>query len=225
MTPVIPIVTGAAGLIFGSVIGAGVTKRKYNKKLQKAYDEMSFELSKMKKEIDALKRKAAMVPDAEWSEIEEQYKKGRKQVAEETEPKDEAIDKTDDLARRKEERENYHAIASKYLADPNAEDDDPSHGIIRKYADNGIYEIDESEFRSQHEYPEEDLYFYEMSSDLYTDNEEQIQPDEVSHYVGYSNEQLAVRFLYDEEPSYIYVRNPDHEKIYCIYVCQGVGPT
>jgi hypothetical protein len=222
---VIPIITGAAGLIFGGLIGHAITKRKYMRKLNAAYEELSRELSDMKAEMDILKRKAAMIPDAEWSEIEEQYKKGRKQIANETEPEDTTIDKTEDLAKRNEERKNYQAIASKYLSEIEDDDDDPSHGIIRRTASNGIYEIEDGEYRASREFPEKDLYFYEMSSALYFDNEEQIPEDEIPSYVGYSAEQLAVRFLHDEDQSYIYVRNPDHEVVYCIYVCQGVGPT
>ena len=218
-------VSGAVGMVVGGLIGFLVCKRRYKKKLEAVYQQASDDLTAIKKERDILKRKTQLIPDGDWKEIEKQIEKGRKKVANETEPDDDILDKTDELNKRREERTNYQAITAKYLADPEAEDDDPTHGIIRKTAKNGIYEIDEMEYRESKEFSLVDLYFYEMSSDLYTDDETMIPVDEIPSYVGYSQEQLAVRFLYNDEPSYIYVRNPDHKHIYCVYIAQGVGPT
>ena len=225
MNPVVIFaIGGVAGLAIGGLAAFLITKKKYKKKINDICEQDAEELSKLKRERDELKHKVQILPDTQWEEIQKEFEKGRKRVANETEPKDDILDKTDELNHRMEDRKNYHAIVSKYLQDPNAEDNDPSHGIIRKTAVNGIYEIEESEYRDSQEFSLVDLYFHEMSSDLYTDDEVLIPPDEVPSYVGYSAEQLAVRFLYDDEPSYIYIRNPEHEHVYCVYIAQGMGP-
>lgn len=225
MSPgVIFAIGGVTGLAIGGLVSFLIVRKKYKKKMADICAQDAEELSKLKRERDTLKHKTQLLPDSDWEEIQKQVEKGRKKVADETEPEDDILDKTDELNHRMEDRKNYHAIVSKYLQDPDAEDDDPTHGIIRRSAPNGIYEIEESEYRDSQEFSLVDLYFHEMSSDLYTDDEVLIPPDEVPSYVGYSAEQLAVRFLYDDEPSYIYVRNPEHEHIYCVYIAQGMGP-
>ena len=102
--------------------------------------------------------------------------------------------------------------------------EDEEHPIVRKTAANGIYEIEEWEYRESQEFELRDLYYYEMSSDVYDTEENMLDPAEIPLYLGYSQEDLAIRFLHDDEPQCIYVRNPDHQLIYCVYVCQGVGP-
>jgi hypothetical protein len=223
------VVCGALGFF----IGWKVRAKKANKEVQNVLDRMSDEVSKCKIELESYhdlfvtsSPENATEREKIWRQVAEDLKKGRKQVAEEkSNPPTE--DKKDDYSSLKynrppEEFTDYRGILTKNSYAGDLEDED--HPIIRKTASNGIYEIEEWEYRESQEFELRDLYYYEMSSDVYDTEENMLDPAEIPLYLGYSQEDLAIRFLHDDEPQAIYVRNPDHQLIYCVYVCQGVGP-
>lgn len=231
------VIVGVLSGALGFFVGWGIRTRKANKEINDIYAQVSKELSDMKRELESyhtLFISSATDPDQAgereklWKQVSEDIKKGRKKLAEEkSAPIESKKDESSGLAyRREEEMTDYRAIMTKnkYACDLPEE----QNGIIRKTATNGIIEIEEYEARefmsSESGWDEADLYYYEMSSDVYDDQENMLDEAEIPLYLGYNDEELAIRFLHNDEPQYIYVKNPDHNKIYCVYCCQGVGP-
>ena len=222
------VIFGAAGFF----VGVKVTGKKFKKEMDIIYGETSKELSEMKRELDELHRIFVETGDIEtqsereelWKSISRDLKLGRKAKAEENNKSSDIIEHDDtsslSFRRSEEEREDYRAIRSGYVTDSEIDALDPTRGIVRTTADNGIFEISDEEAREGKEFPVEDLYYNEMTTDVYTDNESLIDPVDIPLYLGYNQEELAVRFLHEDEPSYIYIRNPEHQRIYCVYVTQ-----
>lgn len=223
------VLCGALGFFAGFKTKAHID----DKKIDEIYAKVSKELSDMKKELEEYHKlfvtsnpEIAGEREQLWKQVSEDIKKGRKQLAEEkatTKPESERESPEGLMHKRdSEDFTDYRAIMTKNKYDCDLEEED--HGVVRKSAKNGIYEIEEYEYRESHEFPVADLYYYEMSTDVYDDQENMLDPAEIPLYLGYNQEELAIRFLHTDEPQYIYVRNPDHGKIYCVYVAQGVGP-
>lgn len=238
MTPIILFAAGlAVGATVSGIIVHFIKSKKHKKEVEDIYAQTSKELSEMKFELDEFHRvfvtsqrpEIAGEREELWKQVASDIKKGRKKVAEErSNPSNDILDKDDGITARRPEKErtDYRAIASP--GDYISQDEETAEGnrnIIRKEASNGIIEIEEFEMRENNwNFNQKDLYFYENSTDLYTDDETLIESDEVPLYLGYSSEELAVRFLHYDEPQYIYVLNPEYETIYTVYVCQGRGP-
>lgn len=234
----------AGGVVIGAlgfIVGRLSYKKKFIREMDEVYEETSQELTKMKRELDEFHKAfvASQGPEKAselekfWKKVAEDIRKGPKKVAEESEPADQNTSVAKDTdegiskVRSKDERTNYQAITCDYSTkDDNADWRHPTAGIVRREADvtNGIFEIEEWEYREQNEYPLEDVYYYENSTDVFTDNEELIEPSEIPNMLGYNQEELAVRFLHDDEPQCIYIRNPGYERVYCVWVCQGRSP-
>lgn len=240
MNPIIFTIAGS--VIFGALgffIGRTTATNKFKKEIDEIYEETSEELTKMKREIDEFHKAFVTSQEPEiagereklWRKVASDIRKGRKVLAEENE-KEEQTDTPKDtdegIARVRDESEriNYQAITSTYSNNDENDWQHPTKGIVRREADvqNGIYEIEEWEYRDQHEYPLEDVYYYETSTDVYTEDERMIDPIDIPSMLGYNQEELALRFLHEDEPQCIYIRNPGYEKVYCVYVCQGMGP-
>lgn len=239
-----PIIFSIAGsVIFGALgffIGRTTAANKFKKEIDQIYEEVSEDLTKMKRELDEFHRVFVTSQEPEiagereklWRKVSEDIRKGRKALAEETEKEesnDEPQKDTDEgisKVRDESERTNYQAITSTYSNDDEDDWKNPTKGIVRREADvtNGIYEIEEWEYREANEYPLEDVYYYETSTDVYTEDERMIDPEDIPSMLGYNQEELALRFLHEDEPQCIYIRNPEYEKVYCVYVCQGMGP-
>lgn len=233
MSWVIFVAGGVAIAALSSFITAKIIGKRCRKKIDDIYAESSEELSKMKHERDEMYRSFVLTGDPEtskeraqlWKKIEEETKKGRKAMANEH-PEEIDLDApssaTSDIGARRdvEDRNNYQKILThtNYISN---EPQDSTESVIRKSAQNGIVEIEPWEARQNPRFPIEDLYFNEGNQKLYLDDESELRDDEVPSYVGYSSDQLSTRFMTGDEPSDIYVINPDHQKIYNVYVRSG----
>lgn len=228
-------VGGAAIAAVSSLITAKIVKKRCKRQLEDILEETSEELSKMKIERDRMYRSFVQTGDPAtskeraqlWKQIEDEVRKGRKQIAnEKPEPidlDDSTVSNIPDIGARRsiEDRVNYQKILT-HQDYASHELPKPTEGIVRKEAPNGIVEIEPWEARGDNaRFPIVDLYFNEATCDLTTDDESLVNPDEIPSWVGYSQEQLALRFLHDDEPSDIYVINPNHECIYNIYIRSG----
>ena len=238
MSWVIFVAGGVAIAALSSLITAKIIGKRCRKKIDEVYAESSEELSNMKHERDEMYRSFVLTGDPEtskerarlWKKIEEETKKGRKAMANEH-PEEIDLDapsstaseeRIQDIGARRniEDRYNYQKVltSTNYISN---EPQEPTDSIIRKTAQNGIVEIEPWEARQNPRFPVEDLYFNEGTQKLYLDDESELRDDEVPSYVGYSCEQLSTRFMTGDEPSDIYVINPDHQKIYNVYIRSG----
>lgn len=231
MTALLYFAAGIASIGVGFLIGYKVKSAKAKKELDAVYAQTSKELTEMKHELDEFHRifvtsqapEIAEEREKRWKQFSEDIK--NKKVNTEEEPKNDILDKDEGITYRRpdDERVDYRGITSGYLPD----DDGSEEGvdsIIRKTADNGIYELEDYEVRTNPEFPVEDLNFYEASTDLYTDDESLVDPVDIPLMLGYNQEELSRRFLHYDEPQYIHIRNPEYGRIYTVYVCQGSGP-
>jgi uncharacterized membrane-anchored protein YhcB (DUF1043 family) len=240
-----PLIIFGIGLSCGAIISGTIvyffSKKKNKKEIDDIYAETSKELTEMKHELDEFHRifvtsqspEIAGERESLWKQVAADVKKGRKKIAEEKSENPvsgkELLDKDEGITTRRDDKDrtDYHAIGTPkdYLAEEDEESADGNRNVIRSEAANGIIEIDDYEARTNnYGYKQEDLYFYENSSDLYTDDETLIDIADVPLYVGYTSEELAIRFLHYDEPQFIHILNPEYERIYTIYVAQGRGP-
>lgn len=240
MTSLLYFVGGLAIAGIGFLIGWKVKATKAKKELDKVYAQTSKELTEMKWELDEFHRifVTSQAPDVAsereklWKEVAKDIRDGKKKVANETKKEDKAVndvlDKDDGITYRRpnEERKDYHAIASDYLPDDDGSEEGYVDTLIRKSdrVDDGIYEIEDYETRQNPEFPVEDLYFYEASTDVYTSDKSLVDPVDIPLMLGYNQEELGRRFLQYDQPQYIHVRNPEYGRIYTVYVCDGSGP-
>ena len=218
------VVTGVVSAIAGFGIGYFVRGKKAKKELDKTsefYSEQLKALDKKCRERKTPKESAEESKDGTWEKIERDIEEKRYDTTPEQRA---AITERleSQLSHRKQYRENYHAIlsGSGYASEEEALKDNGNGGIIRDYADNGIYEIPIREAEEDREFPEVELEYYEATGDLVKDGEVMDEMD-IPSYIGYSKDELAERLLHDD--SYlIYVRNPNHQVIYSIHVTEGV---
>lgn len=230
------VIVGVASGALGFFIGWKTRGHKANKELNDICERISKELSDMKRELEAYHElfvtanpEQAGEREKLWKQVSEDIKKGRKKLAEEKSSPKETKDENDNSIARKRPAEDitdYRSILTKNRYDCDLPNE--NNGVVRKTAANGIVEIEEYESRefmdSSTGWNNVDLYYYEMSSDVYDEQENMLDGDEIESYVGYNAEELAIRFLHVDEPQDIYVKNPAHNTIYHIYCCQGVGP-
>lgn len=214
------VVTGVVSAVVGFGIGYFVRGKKAKKELDKTSEFYSAQLKALDKKCRERKTPKESKDDA-WEKIEHDIEEKRYDTTPEQRA---AITERleSQLAHRKQYRENYHAIlsGSGYASEEEALKDNGNGGIIRDYADNGIYEIPICEAEEDREFPEVELEYYEATGDLVKDGEVMDEMD-IPSYIGYSKDELAERLLHDD--SYmIYVRNPNHQVIYSIHVTEGV---
>lgn len=218
------VVTGVVSAAIGFGIGYFVRGRKAKKELDKTSEFYSAQLKALDKKVRESKTPSTSTEeskDSTWEKIEKDIEEKRF----ETTPEQRAVISErleSQLAHRTQHRENYHAIltGSGYSSEEEALRDNGNGGIIRDYADNGVYEIPIREAEEDREFPEIELEYYESTGDLVKDGEVMDEMD-IPEYIGYSKEALAARLLYDD--SYlIYIRNPNHNAIYSIHVTEGV---
>lgn len=214
------VVTGVVSAAIGFGIGYFVRGKKAKKELDKTSEFYSEQLKALDKKCRERKTPKES-KDCAWEKIERDIEEKRY----DTTPEQRAATTErleSQLAHRKQYRENYHAIlsGSGYASEEEALKDNGNGGIIRDYADNGIYEIPIREAEEDREFPEVELEYYESTGDLVKDGEVMDEMD-IPEYIGYSKEALAARLLHDD--SYlIYIRNPNHNAIYSIHVTEGV---
>lgn len=218
------VVTGVVSAAIGFGIGYLVRGRKAKKELDKTSEFYSAQLKALDKKCRERKTPPASTEeskDSTWEKIEKDIEEKRF----DTTPEQRAVISErleSQLAHRTQHRENYHAIlsGSGYSSEEEALKDNGNGGIIRDYADNGVYEIPIREATEDREFPEVELEYYESTGDLVKDGEV-IDEMDIPEYIGYSKESLAARLLYDD--SYlIYVRNSNHGIIYSVHVTEGV---
>lgn len=217
------VVTGVVSAAIGFGIGYFVRGRKAKKEIDKTSEFYSAQLKALDKKCRELK--TPQVPAEESKDTWEKIEKDIEERRFETTPEQRTVISErleSQLAHRTQHRENYHAIlsGSGYASEEEALKDNGNGGIIRDYADNGVYEIPIREAEEDREFPEVELEYYESTGDLVKDGAV-MDDDDIPEYIGYSKETLAERLLYDD--SYlIYIRNPNHGVIYSIHVQEGV---
>ena len=221
-TPILYFVgVGVASAAAGFFIGWKLRGRKAAKEMEKSLAYQKHQLDILDKKFKDLKGSInANIKEKE--EFWENVAKNDGSTEEEQPPESHSERREKELMYRRPEdkRVNYSAVTSALdYSDPDEKCRPDTY--IRYEADNGIVEIDEREF-DEHEFPDEEMAFYEASGDVYKD-EELIENDELPLYLGYSRDELAMRFLYDE-PDHIYVRNPEYERIYVVYWKEGLMP-
>lgn len=212
---------GVASAAVGFFIGWKLRGRKANKELDRA---MAFN----KHQMDILDKKLKDVRSSINANLAEKEKvwtdiaNGDKETDDEptTEVPKQKLEAELMYRRPEDKRINYNAISSGLGYTPI--EDEPKDSIIRWESDNGVYEVTERDYLESKEYIDEEFEYYESSGDVWKDDE-LFDPDELPSYIGYSKDELAARFLYDE-PEKIIVRNDGHERYYIIYWCKGMMP-
>lgn len=220
---------GVASATLGYFVGFSICKKKMNKQIEKIQEFDNKQLQALDKKLKDLKGtiNAQLGEETKkWKDIGEaivnETLKG--QDSEEPTPPPEPKKKLESELNHRanpQDRRNYHAIVSGSMYDDKIDmKDNGTNGVIRDLADNGIYEITLREFEEDREFPDEEMEYFEATGDVMKDGEI-MDIDDIPRYIGYTRDELAARFLYDE-PNIIFVRNPDYGRIYKIYYSTGV---
>lgn len=208
----------AAGTI-GFLVGSHIVAKKLNYKIKDFEEQWKRDINKKNQELAEMKR---IFVDSQPPEIAGERQKTWNQISEDLKKPPEERTESDPLKfkRTEEEKTNYNRYVEPYI--PELEKT-KEKVVIRYEAENGIVEITEEEWReTKNEYPNVDLQFHEATMDLYTDEEVLIDSGDIPMYAGYTQEELANRFLHKDEPDRIIIRNESHGCLYIIYLHQGV---
>ena len=229
MNPLYFVATGVASAALGCFIGYSICKKKMNKRIEKIQEFDNQQLKALDKKLSDLKGSINAqlgVEEKKWKDIGEAMtdKTLKGQDSEEPVPPPEPKKKLESELNHRakpQDRRNYHAIVSGSMYDEKIDmQNNGTNGVIRDLADNGIYEITLREFEEDREFPDEEMEYFEATGDVMKDGEI-MDTDDIPRYIGYTRDELAARFLYDE-PNIIFVRNPDYGRIYKIYCTSGV---
>lgn len=229
MNPLYFVATGVASAALGYFVGYSICKKKMSKRIEKIQEFDNQQLQALDRKLKDLKGtiNAQLGEDTKkWKDIGDAIVNDTLKGQDSEEPAplpEEKKGLESELTRRAppQDRRNYHAIVSGSMYDDKIDmKDNGTNGVIRDLADNGIYEITIREFEEDREFPDEEMEYYEATGQLMKDGEI-MDDDEIPRYIGYSRDELAARFLYDE-PNYILVRNPDYGRVYKVYYSSGV---
>lgn len=224
MNPLYLVGAGIGGAVAGFYIGWKVRGKRAEKEIEDIQEFDKRQIQSLDKKLQELRSSinvSLTEKEKVWTEIGKEPKEvsDADSIAADTKKNESQLS----YRKKNDERVNYNAVTTALKYDDKASQEDREAArVIRDYADNGIFEITEKEYYESSEFVDEEFEYYDASGDLFKDGVK-FDDDEIPLYLGYSKDELAARFLYDE-PRCIYIRNPEYEKIYVVYWCKGLMP-